>query len=319
MATRYPHGVTSHGAPPGLPATFGNYYFVDADNGSDDNDGKTMSNAFATVSAAYSAVTSGNHDVIVLTANATHSLDDQITVSKSRVHFYGLDPAGPFRHMGQRTKLTMGVTTGSAIACIVNEGVGNTFHNLKIRSEDTLSTSLYGIADCGEFGLWNNCWVEKATDLDQTGAAELLCTADTPHYINCNFGNCIYTSSVARQNVLFSRSLTTTSNVARDVYFENCWFQNRSSATTVVNLRATTNDIERVAYFKECVFWSAKTSSATQALVAGIASALTDAEILLHNCAVQNITDVAAGSSGVFTTSPTPSATGTESVQVTTS
>lgn len=318
--THFAGPVFSGGVPlmgPGIPATFGRVYFVDADNGSDSNSGLSMDEAFASIQKALNTVRTNKHDIIVLSAVGSHVPDDELVVSKNRVHIIGLDPAMG-RYMGQRAKISLGVTTGSAIAAIKVTGVGCSFHNLKIRSEDTLSTSLYAVADGGEFTVWDNCWFEKATDLDQTGAAELLCNADTGFYRHCTIGNCIYTTSVARQNVLFTRE-TISGKVARDVIFEDCLFQNRTSATTFVNLRATANDIERVALFRGCVFWSAKTSSATQAAVAGVASALTDAEILLHNCAVQNITDVAAGSKGVFTTSPTPSATGTESVEVTTS
>jgi hypothetical protein len=300
----------------GIPATWGNYFYVNADTnkGSDSNDGLTMETALATVAAAYAKVTSNNHDVIVLSGNSAHVLASQLAITKNRMHIVGLGLG--HRYMGQRTRITMGDTAGTGIAAINNTGVGNTFTNLKITSSDTLSTSVYCMADGGEFSQWNHCWFEKTTDLDQAGAAEVLCNADTGFYNHCTFGNMIYQPSVARQNILFTRE-TITGKVARDVIFEDCLFQSFATATTFVNLRATANDIERLAYFKRCLFAS-KAGSSTQALVCGIASALTDAHITLHDCAVQNITDVAAGSKGVYTTSPTPSATGTETVQVTT-
>jgi hypothetical protein len=300
----------------GIPATFGKYYYVNSDTGkgSDNNDGLTMETAYATLEQAYDTVTSNNHDVIVMSGNSGHALADEIVWAKNRVHVVGL--GGGHRYMGQRTRITLPVTTGSAIAALKVTGVGNTFTNLKITSSDTLSTSVYCVADGGEFSQWNYCWFEKDTDLDQTGAAELLCNADTGFYNHCTFGNMIYRPSVARQNVLFTRE-TITGKVARDVIFEDCLFLSFASATTFVNLRATGNDIERLALFKDCLFAS-KAGSSAQALVCGIASALTDAEITLMHCAAQNITDIAAASSGVFTTSPTPSATGTETVEVTT-
>jgi len=303
--------------------TFGKIFYVNADSdansvakGNDTvHDGLSMDKPFATLSKAYDAVTSNNHDVIIMSGSTAHTITSPLTFSKNRFHIISADPAWSLRQMGQRTRITSAMSTNANKAPITITGVGVTLHGLKITSSDTAATSVFGLADGGEFTILDRCWIEKDTDLDQTGAAELLCNGDTSTYINCTFGNCIYTTSVARQNVLFTRE-TITGKVARDVMFYGCFFQNRTSATTFVNLRATTNDIERVAYFKECVFWSAKTSSATQAVVAGIASALTDAEILLHGCAVQNITDVCATALGVYTTSPSPSTTGTESVLV---
>lgn len=318
MSTHFKSAVYSQGmllSPNGVPATFGKYWFVDADNGSDSNPGDRMDRAFATISAAYSAARTNKHDVIILSAYGGHTLTDQLTITKNRLHFIGLDLGA--RYYGQRTRLTLGVSTGTAIAAIHNTGVGNTFRNLKITSNDTLATSVYGVAEGGEFSLWENCEFLKATDLDQAGAAELLHNGDSCVFRNCTFGNGIYTPTAARQNVLFTRE-TISGKVARDVIFENCLFMNRAGATTVVNVRATTNDIERLCLFQDCKFVAVKTSTATQALAFGIASALTDAEIILKDCIVQNITNTATGSRGVFTNSVTPVADATETVQVST-
>lgn len=304
-------------SPPYIPAIGPDqrYFYVTADGDSAPADGRKWTSAFSTIEEGYAALRSNKHDVLVLSANGAHTLSDELVITKNRIHVISADFG--LRHMGQSTKINLGVTTGSAIAAINNQGVRNSFHGLKITSSDTLATSLYGVCEAGEFSLWEGCEILKTTDLDQTAAAEVLMVGDSPLWRYCAIGNQIYQPSVARQNMLFSRSLSPTGYVARDVQFERCWFLSFATSATFVNLRATTNDIERLAYFERCLFASKK-GSTTQALVAGIASALTDAEIILHDCAVQNITDVAAGSRGVFTTSPTPSATGTETVQVTT-
>lgn len=301
----------------GIPAVFDNkVIYVDADNGADGRDGLTPEKAKATVEAGYAELRTNRHDVLVLSANGSHTLEDELVITKNRIHIISADFDN--RRFGRAVKINLGVTTGSAIAAINDQGVRNHFRGLKVTSSDTLATSLYGIAEAGEFALWELCEILKTTHLDQTGAAEMLCVGDSAQFNLCTFGNQIYRPSVARQNVLFTRGLSPTSNVSRDLYFDHCWFLGFPSATTFVNLRATTNDIERLAYFNRCLFAN-KAGAAAQALVCGIASALTDAHMILHDCAVQNITDVAAGSSGVYTTSPTPSATGTETVEVTTS
>jgi len=295
--------------------TFGTVFYVDSDNGNDTvHDGLSMDKAFKTIAQAYSKTTTNKHDVIVLSAASGHTLADELVIAKNRVHIVGTG----FRDgapMGQRSRITMGVTTDDAISAIKITGVGVTLNNLKITSADTLSTSVYGVADGGEFTILRNCWIEKNTDLDQTGAAELLCNGDTSAYLGCTFGNMIYQPSVARQNVLFTRE-TITGKVARDVTFKDCTFQSFATSTTFVNCRATTNDIERLCWFKDCLFMSKKGSS-LQDEAFGIASALTDAQIALHNCMTMNITNIATASSGVFSNQPNSASLGGKGTEVT--
>ena len=301
----------------GIPASFGDVFFVDSDVGNDGYDGKSMKQAKKTVLAGYNLLTTNKDDVLVISGKNSHALTVQLTVAKNRVHFIGLGLG--HRYFGQPTKINLPVSTGAGIAAISVTGVRCTFSNLKITSNDTLSTSLYGVADGGEFTQWNYCEFLKTTDLDQTGAAELLCTGDSVYYNHCTFGNGIYTVAAARQNVLMTRSLSPSSNVARDVIFEDCLFMSRCNSATFVNIRATSNDVERLFLFKNCTFVAVKTSPATQALVFGVASALTDSEAILQDCLVQNITNVGANTIGVFTNSPTPVANATETVAVHTS
>ncbi len=309
-------GVPTFGGGGGIPSTFGTVYFVDADNGSDGYRGKSVKRAFKTVQKALDTVTTDKHDVIVLSGVAAHAITDELTITKNRIHFVGL--GGGSRYMGQRTRFEMGVTTGTAIAIVKNTGVGNTFTNIKFRSTDTLAASLYAFADGGEFTQCTNCSFEKATDLNQITAAELLANGDTCYYKNCTIGNMIYEVSVARACILFTQGKIA-GKVARDTIFEDCFILNKTSATTAVMGKATTSDIERLCIFKNCTFASAKTGSATMALVFGIASALTDGEIILQDCVVQNITNVAVNTAGVYTNSPTPVANATETVAVHTS
>lgn len=298
-------------------STFGTVFYVDSDNGNDTtNDGLSMDSAFATIAQAYSKTTTNKHDVIVLSAASAHTLTDELTIAKNRVHIVGTG----FREgasLGQRSRITMGVTTGSAIAAIQITGVGVTLNNLKITSADTLSTSLYCVADGGEFTILRNCWLEKNTDLDQTGAAELLCNGDTSTYIGCTIGNMIYQPSVARQNVLFTRE-TITGKVARSVTFDDCNFISFPAATTVSLMRtANANDIERFCIVKNSRFL-AKASGSTMAEAIAIASALTDGYIYLHDCFVDGgITNIATASSGVYSNQPNSASLGGKATEVT--
>lgn len=296
------------------PFTFGTIFYVDANNGNDLNDGLSQTQAKKTVLAAYDLTTSGAHDIILMSANSAHVFTAQLDVSKNRVHFVGA--GGGTRYMGQRTRWTMGVTTGSTIALLKVTGVGCTFTNIKMTSADTLSTSLYCVADGGEFTQFTYCWFEKNTDLDQAGAAELLCNADTGFYKNCTIGNGIYTVAAARQNVLFTREKIT-GKVARDVIFEDTIFMSRCNDSAFVNCRVTNNDVERLFLFKNCTFVAVKTSPASQADVFGIAVALSDARAVLQGSTiVDNIGEVAS-TAGVFSNFATPNDAGAISIAVT--
>ena len=301
----------------GFPLTFGNVFWVDANAGSDGNlgDGPASDHALKTVLAAYNKTVSNNHDVILLSAASAHTIAAEIAVTKNRVHFVGL--GGGSRYIGQRTRFEMGVTTGTGIAIIQNTGVGNTFTNIKFRSVDTLSTSIFAFADGGEFTQITNCSFEKDEDLGIVGAAEFLCNADTGYYKNCTFGNTIYTVSGARQNVLLKREQIT-GKVCRDTIWEDCLFLVKSGNTDFASLRTiAANDIERLQLFKKCTFIAAKLSTGVPTDAFDITLDLTDAEVMLHDCARHNITSWAVSGRGVFSNAPAGAATGGLGIEAT--
>ncbi len=137
-----------------LPAAFDNkIFYVDADNGADGRTGRTPEKAFETPEAGYAALRDNRHDIIVFSAVGSHTLADELVDAKKRVHFVSADFGG--RHYGQASKLNLGVISGGAgISAIKNTGIRNSFHGLKITNSDTGTASLYGVAEAGEFSLW---------------------------------------------------------------------------------------------------------------------------------------------------------------------
>lgn len=285
--TTFGDGLFQYGGVPvgmssGIPTTFGDYSFVDAD-ATGRGTGKTRKDAYTTVGAAESAATTNNHDVIMMAANSaqsTASTNDELTLTKNRMHFVGL--GGGSRYFGQRTRWTMGVTTGSAIAIVQNTGVGNTFTNIKFDSADTLSTSLYAFADGGEYTQMTNCELRKSTDLDQTTSAVLLCNADSGFYLRCMFGSLVDIVSVNRPNVKMNRT-TISGKVARDVIFEDCIFLIKTSSTDAAQIHGTgATDIERFMLIKNCTFLNAVLGSADPDQAVEFDSALTDGVVLIQ-------------------------------------
>ena len=313
-------GPTWNGIPMinGVPVTFGNtqnagagkIIYVNPTTGSNGNKGTSMDKPVSTIAYAYTLTSSNNHDVIVLSATSGHSASDQLSVTNSRTHFWGMDAVG--RYYGQRTRWTMGLTTGSAIAVVKNTGVGNTFSNIKFDSSDTLTTSIYAFAEGGEYTVIENCEIYKSSDLGTATAAELLMNGDSAHVRNCTIGSLVNQVTAARTNVLLTRE-TITGKVCRDVTIENCLFWLKSSSATASHIHATTaTDVERMLLVKDCTMVVAKTSSGTVGDAVIIDSALTVGQILLHNTCNLNSTAIATtGNVGVFYYGPEIATTGT--------
>jgi hypothetical protein len=290
------------GAPVGLPVTFGttqnkgsgNVWFVNSNTGSDGNTGKRMDKPFKTIAKAYAQAVTNNHDVIVLSANSALAEDDELVVAKNRVHFWGMDAVG--RYYGQRSRWTMGVTTGSAIAVVQNTGVGNSFSNIKFDSSDTLSTSIYAFAEGGEYTVLEHCEIYKSTDLDQATAAELLMNGDSALVRKCTIGSLDNQVTAARTNVLLTRE-TITGKVCRDVTFDDCLFWLKSSSATASHFHATTaTDVERMLLIKNSAMIVAKLSSGTVGDAIIVDSAQTEGQIVVVN--TPNVNSTALGTTG---------------------
>ena len=303
----YQHG----GSPVGLPVTFGNaankgagtVYFVNSNTGSDGNRGTRMDKPLATIAKAYSLATTNNHDMIVLSANSGHTATDELAVTKNRLHFWGLDAVG--RYYGQRSRWTMGVTTGTAIGVVKNTGVGNSWSNIKFDSSDTLSTSVYAFADGGEYTVLEHCEIYKSTDLDQTTSAELLMNGDSSLVRACTIGSLATARTAAGTNVLLTRE-TITGKVCRDVTFDNCLFWLNSTSATASHMHATTaTDVERMLLIKDSQFIVAKLSTATVGDAIIVDSAQTEGQILVVNSFNWNSTAIGTtGSVGIFYAGP---------------
>jgi len=318
--TTFADGVFQHGGMPtggggGIPNTFGDYYFVDANVSGGGGDGKTKATAFKYAGKANSAIVTNNHDVVMFNANSainTAETNTEMTLTKNRSHWVGL--GGGSRYLGQRSRWTMGVTTGSAIAVVQNTGVGNTFTNLKFDSSDTLATSLYAFADGGEYTQLTNCEIVKSTDLDQTTAAMILCNGDSAYYKNCAFGSLVHILSVKRSIMLMNRT-TISGKVARDVVIEDCIFLIKTSSTDASCIHGSgATDIERFMLLKNCQFINAVLGSANCDQMVEFDSAQTEGYVLATGCSEVGATAFST-TTGVFTADPVASATSVSAVQ----
>lgn len=298
----------------GAVTTFGDVYYVDADNGVDTGKGDSVTNAFKTITYAMAAAKTNNNDVIVLSANSAHVQTAMLSVTKNRLHFVGADLRGSAIGMGSRCKITMDDTVVAAdIAVMNNTGVGNTFTNIKFDSGTTLAQSLYAVAEGGEYSVYEKCEIVKHSLLTTTGAADLVANGDSTQYINCYIGTTAYTGTsgaIIRANVLFTKALAGTGLIARDNIFTNCIFGRRAGH---VNNRfvywAAATDIERLCIFDNCVFYNVLDAAAAPATCIAGGAALTGGSVLAINPSFINATKLSTGNASIFVTGAATGAT----------
>jgi len=293
----------------GMPlggAVFGNTYFVDYTNGLDTNNGKTVDTAFKTLSAAVSAATTNNNDVIFVSGYATVTETAMISITKNRLHIVGCN--GPAGHMGNGAKVSLTATAGATnIATMQNTGVRNTFSNIKWMNSSTVAEGLYCVAEGGEFSRYFNCEFYKDTDLNETAAAEVLNNGDTCMFYNCTFGSTanIIADDKIRPNMLLTATLA--GKKCRDGYAENCLFLSKAGgAEHVAVYGANATDVERMLILKDCIFMNNPLSAATPAHAVGFGAAQTQGAVLLKDCTSVDHTVMAEAAVGIYVDGAVP-------------
>ena len=296
--------------------TFGNVYWVDPTNGSDVNNGLTKDTAFATISQANDTVVSGNHDVVLLSANSAHAQTSMLTITKSRVHFVGLGLRGGSLGMGARTRITMGDSTVAAdIALMKNTGVGNTFTGIKFDSSSTVAASLYTVAEGGEYSIYNGCEFFKSTDLDETGAAEVLNNGDSAQWLNCYIGSTAIIVADNKIRPCMLLTATISGKKCRDNYMDNCVLARKAGGTEATFIYgANATDVERMFVIKNTTFFNNPLAAATPAVAVSFGAAQTEGAVLLDaGCTVVDVTVMATTGQNIFvqaSSSPTYATSG---------
>jgi hypothetical protein len=301
---------------------FGDRFFVDYRNGSDNFDGKTKNRAVKTLSKAYALANSNGNDAIFVDGDSAVAETAYTAWSKNRIHVIGDNGVPSYEGYGLGARISIGVTTVAAdIAIITNTGVRNTFQNLKFDSGNTLAQAVYAFAEGGEYTRFANCEFYKSTHLTAAAsgnlAAEVLCNGDSSQWYGCTFGDLVNTrgtgGSCVRANVLMTRE-TITGKVARDCSFIDCTFLVKAADTGVACVYITTaTDIERRLVFKRPLFINARLGTANpgEAILAGAAQ--TEGWILLIDPSSFDISAHASASVGAYLTggsTPLDSTTG---------
>lgn len=304
-----------------IGGTFGNVFIVMNSSDSDEgnfqhlqelfrNDSEGRVRFYTSLASAYEATESNNNDVIILDGNSTHTLSSMLTVAKNRVHFIGLDSLlGIHRDKGQSTKVSLGITTAATdLGTVKVTGVRCSFRGIKFVNNNTVAQGIYSFLDGGEYTYVEDCEIYKSTDLNVTGAAELVLNGDSSIYKNCFIGSTAnaISGAIIRPCVTVTGGLAGSGKKCRDVRFIGCTFARK--AGNVANrfvYGANATDVERMLTFEGCRFFNNPLSAATPAIAIDFGAAQTQGGVLVdQNCSSVDVTVVGATGEGVYTLSP---------------
>lgn len=283
----------------------GNKWYVDYATGSDLKSGKTWGNALKTVSEANDRATSNNNDLIFINGYSTVVESAMLDISKNRLHF--INPNWMGGHFGASVKIQCTATTGATnIATMKNTGVRNTFTGIKFISEMTISESVYGVVEAGEYAEYHGCEIYKSEDLDVTGAAELLLNGDSAKFYNCAIGSTAneISGAVIRPAVLCTATIS--GKKLRDCYFENTLFLRKmGNAANRFIYGANATDVERMLLFSNCKFVNNILGTTDGSYAIGMGAAQTEGTVIADSqCTYVGVGAPAEGSRNIYVSGP---------------
>lgn len=301
-----------------LPKIKGTWYFVDPDNGSSGASGRSIDRAVDEIENAYSKVTSGNGDGIVLLSGGTTSgettsyLTDEITWSKHAVTVYGV--AAPVGMFG-RARIADSSGVDSLAYLIKVTGDNNTFINVSFWNspDDSLGgadvaahTTIYV---SGNRNAFINCFMACNPDKSTTSKSDLTLEGQENYFYHCTFGTDTWdVGNIASANILLDAS------GARN-HFEDCETVSHSSTGTSMGAvkSADASSISRNLVFKNCVFQVFRENGAVANNASWfIGTAPTSGLIIVHNSIIVGYAawDATGGNDRVYVGSAASAASG---------
>jgi hypothetical protein len=206
---------------------------------------------YSTLNAAYDAATTNAGDVILMSANSTHTITP-IAWSKNRINVIGLD--GGDRLVQQGTKVQNSSDDDEAYLIKVT-GVRNSFRNIKFIQASEEATALNVLQEGGEGNLYKNCSFifGVADNLDETTASEVLAGSDSATFRECTFGSDVLLTSAARSVFLIDQvtaSQEFKSNIVKDCNFI---IQSSEADAQFISMAAA-GDVKFTNLFDGCSF-----------------------------------------------------------------
>ena len=298
--TKFPHGVSSWGAPvlpgPGLVPSVLNgqganngVYFVDGTNGSDANGGGTPQTAYKTLDRAYNATFGGKNEIIFVLGGASSvnfsssiaSGGSGLVWSKSYTHLVGL---GSFPASGQRAHISNGAATNLYTPLISLTGNGCVFQNVELfNGGSNATTAAVCLAITGSNNAFINCQISGGGNTTSaTNAAMRSLTIAGPggenYFQHCYIG----LTTIARNTT--SSEMELKGATVRNV-FEGCTFASYTSSSTTNLISIGAAGIDRSVVFKDCIFLNPGTASGGSIMAQALTiNANPGGVVMVHNC-----------------------------------
>ena len=238
----------------GLPWIAGTWYFVDPTNGSASYEGTTQERAFASITTAYAACTTGAGDGIALISQgtSTNGTTSRILVeldwTKHNITVIGI--AAPTR-MFQRSRISNATDTTDLAYLIDIQGDNNTFMNVHMFNSGSDAAALGCLKVTGNRNAFVNCHIVgggHATPAAETGMYSLHASGEENSYFGCTFGTDTIIRGAANGEILFDGS-------CRRNNFENCKVISYSTTAGhgAIN-SADATSIDGWTHFVNCTF-----------------------------------------------------------------
>jgi hypothetical protein len=287
-----------------------------------DVDGDGRVRFFTSLASAIDEAESNNNDVILLDSNSSHVLATGEALTKSRIHFIGMD--GGHRLVQQGAKIQ--TTDAAAVAYVLkNTGTRNSFHNIKFIMNDTNAAALNVVQEGGEGTLYKNCSFTfgVADNLDLTTATEFLMGGDSCTFINCQFGQDTLLTSAAR-SVMKIDQVTSGQECKSNIFKDCTWMVSSSSADALLISMAAAGDILFTNHFIRPSFIASLDSAGGAAITKAVTTAngTTKGTIYISYPMVHGCTDIGVNGTNndnLYVFSHVPSAADITSAQPTTS
>ena len=227
----------------------GEVYFLDPANGSDNRNGKSPQDAFASLTYAYSKLVANQNDVLIYLAGATElSISANFVWAKSYTHFIGAcAPAST----AQRARI---MNSGTLTKMFQVTATGCIFKNLYLFQGSTGATGLGCFEVTGGRNYFENvhfAGIGHATPGAETGAYALkLNGAEENKFVNCTIG--IDTIVRTGDNAILSLDGSSNRNEFIDCRFVSAA---ENSAYPMVKF-VDSSAVDRFLIFKDCLFYN---------------------------------------------------------------
>lgn len=248
----------------GVPALAGipfgpksKYYFVDAVNGSDGNNGTSIKSAKKTLAAAEDLTVGDQHDTVFLVGGDTSDTQAAaLAWDKDYTHLIGIGP--PFPGIGQRCRIGISAVAGPAITF---SGRGCIVKNLQV--QNSYAGASFGTLVSGAYNYFENVYFNGMNHASSANKATSYCLSVSSaenYFKNCTIGSVQLAMSSTNAPLILSNGANT---------FEGCRIQHYSetAGNFLVSLAAGTGGMslilfDRCVFFNQTVNWAAGSTDA---------------------------------------------------------